>query len=61
MERLFDIVWTEASSIAFTGMRFFYINKGLILTMIGTIITFEIILLDQVEPPQLKLCESIDA
>lgn len=60
MERLFDIVWTEAPSIALTGKRFFNINKSIILTMIGTIITFEIILLDQVEPQPQSFCATID-
>jgi hypothetical protein len=61
MERLFYIIWTEASSIAFTGMRLFYVNKSLIITMIGTIMTYEIILLDQVESEQQAFCASIDA
>jgi len=60
MERLFDIVRNEASSVALTGKRFFYINKGTIITMIGTIITYEIILLNQVESQDYSFCATID-
>ena len=60
MERLHDIVSTEASSVGLTGKQLFNITKGTILSMIGTIITFEIILLDEVEPHPESLCASID-
>lgn len=60
MERLHDIITTEAPSVAFTGKQFFHITKGTILSMIGTIITFEIILLDEVEAHPEGLCASID-
>lgn len=51
---------TEAPSIAFSGKQLFYITKGTILSMIGTIITFEIILLDEFEAQPENLCATID-
>ncbi|XP_070501279.1 gustatory receptor for sugar taste 64a-like [Chironomus tepperi] len=60
MDRLHDIISIEAPSIGFTGKQFFYITKGTILSMIGTIITFEIILLDEIEAHVEGLCASID-
>ena len=60
MKRLHDIILTEASSIGLTGKQFFYITKRTILSMIGTIITFEIILIQEVHPQPQELCVSID-
>jgi hypothetical protein len=50
----------ESSTIGFSGKRLFYITRGMILTMVGTIITFEIILLDEVPPTHENLCDFID-
>jgi hypothetical protein len=50
----------EASTIGFSGKQLFYITRGLMLSMVGTIITFEIILLDQVPPSPENLCDFID-
>ena len=60
MKRLFDIIRNEASTIALTGKRFFYLNKSTIITMIGTIISYEIILLNQVEKQEQNFCATID-
>lgn len=42
------MIENEAPTIGFSGMRLFYVSKSTILLMIGKIITFEIILLDEI-------------
>ncbi|XP_058834397.1 gustatory receptor for sugar taste 64a-like isoform X2 [Topomyia yanbarensis] len=46
LQRLVDHV--SMKRIAFSGKRFFFITRPLILAMAGTIITYELVLLDQV-------------
>jgi hypothetical protein len=60
MKRLFDTILMEVPTLGFSGKQFFYITKGTILSMIGTIITFEIILLDEVDQKRDNLCAYID-
>ncbi|XP_058066065.1 gustatory receptor for sugar taste 64a-like [Anopheles bellator] len=47
LRRLCDSVATADNALS--GMRFFYIRRPLILAMAGTIITYELVLLDQVK------------
>ncbi|GAB0087185.1 hypothetical protein DMENIID0001_014650 [Sergentomyia squamirostris] len=35
-------------TIALTGRRFFYLTKGLVLAMAGTVVTYELIVVDQI-------------
>lgn len=60
MKRLFDIILAEAPKIGFSGKQLFYVTRRMILSMVGTIITFEIILLDEVPPSPENLCDFID-
>lgn len=51
------------SKVGFTGMRFFYFTRPLILSVVGTIITYELVLIQfQVLTPKTKenLCKFID-
>ncbi|XP_055604368.1 gustatory receptor for sugar taste 64a-like [Uranotaenia lowii] len=50
LQRLIDHV--ALKSIAFSGKRFFFVTRPLILAMAGTIVTYELVLLDQVEKDQ---------
>ncbi|KAG5679770.1 hypothetical protein PVAND_009310 [Polypedilum vanderplanki] len=45
LKRLSDLIQTE--HISLSGNGFFYITRQLILTMVGTIVTFELVLLDR--------------
>ncbi|CAO1403349.1 unnamed protein product [Diamesa serratosioi] len=47
LKRLSDTV--QAEIIALSGKRFFYLTKGLILSIAGTIVKYELVLLDQVD------------
>ncbi|XP_001866970.2 gustatory receptor for sugar taste 64a [Culex quinquefasciatus] len=50
LQRLLDHI--SLKNIAFSGKRFFYITRPLILAMAGTIVTYELVLLDQVSNDQ---------
>ncbi|KAL9699952.1 hypothetical protein quinque_003393 [Culex quinquefasciatus] len=50
LQRLLDHI--SLKNIAFSGKRFFYITRPLILAMAGTIVTYELVLLDQVSKDQ---------
>ncbi|XP_055527186.1 gustatory receptor for sugar taste 64a-like [Wyeomyia smithii] len=50
LQRLLDHVCLK--SIAFSGKRFFFITRPLILAMAGTIMTYELVMLDQVSKDQ---------
>ena len=54
------MIEVEAPTLGFSGMRLFYITKSTILLMIGKIITFEIILLDEIHEEETGLCSIID-
>ncbi|KAG5679797.1 hypothetical protein PVAND_009335 [Polypedilum vanderplanki] len=60
LKRLFDIILMESPTIGFSGKQLFFVTRGMILTMIGTIITFEIILLDEIPSSKENLCDFID-
>ncbi|CAO1392085.1 unnamed protein product [Diamesa hyperborea] len=45
--RLLDVI--HSNSVALSGSKFFYVTKGMILTLAGTILTYELVLLQQIE------------
>lgn len=54
------MIEVEAPTLGFSGLRLFYVTKSTILSMIGKIITFEIILLDEIHEQKSGLCSIID-
>lgn len=60
MKRLYDTIQVELPTLGFSGRQYFYITKSMILKMIGTILTFEIILLDEIDVSESDICTVID-
>lgn len=54
------MIVTEAPTLGFSGLQLFYVTKSTILTMIGKIVTFEVILLDEIHEQKGGLCSFID-
>ncbi|KAG5679798.1 hypothetical protein PVAND_009336 [Polypedilum vanderplanki] len=60
LKRLFDTISVESETLTFSGQNYFYVTKNMILTLAGTIITYELVLLDRVKEDSANMCSIID-
>lgn len=56
MQRFIDLV--NGEFVALSGRKFFFLTRKMILAMVGTVVTYELVLLDEVEqePEKKQLC-----
>ena len=60
LKRLFDTISVESPTLTFSGQKFFFITKTMMLTLMGAIVTFELVLLDEIKEEKKELCSFID-
>ncbi|XP_070501290.1 gustatory receptor for sugar taste 64b-like [Chironomus tepperi] len=56
LKRLSDTIIVEAPTLTFSGQKFFYITKTMMLALMGAIVTFELVLLDEVKEEKRSIC-----
>ncbi|KAL7038081.1 hypothetical protein ACKWTF_009446 [Chironomus riparius] len=61
LKRLSDTISVEAPTLTFSGQKFFYITKTMMLAMVGAIVTFELVLLDEIKEEKISICTHIIA
>jgi hypothetical protein len=60
LKRLHDTIVVESPTLSFSGRKYFYITKSMMLTFAGALVTFELVLLERIDKDDSDFCSIIE-